>query len=240
MSSSTTNPATYLPDDLQLVFCDLAGTTLNDEINGIPLVTVALQTCFKHELQIDIPADQVNNHRGKEKKEMIQCILNEREKEISDEKLIQVLQTTHTASSSSSTTESIQLSNTSREELNRLIVNYLFDRFSLHLHNSLSLIPGEIEGVTALFQSLQRLNILIGVGSGFPASIVHALVRIVKWNSTGVETQPTAAEKTTKHLVSYIGSAEEAGKGRPDPTMLLDAMKKLNITDARKMVKVSA
>jgi len=59
---------------VQLVVFDMAGTTVDDTVNGIPLVAVAMQEAFrKHGLDVSI--DQVNNVRGTEKKNAIQNIL---------------------------------------------------------------------------------------------------------------------------------------------------------------------
>lgn len=57
-----------------LVVFDLAGTTFNDNINGLPLITVAMQEAFKrHGFQIE--PSNVNEVRGMEKKEAIRTLL---------------------------------------------------------------------------------------------------------------------------------------------------------------------
>ncbi|XP_078374883.1 phosphonoacetaldehyde hydrolase-like [Oculina patagonica] len=61
---------------IELLVFDLAGTTVDDSIEGIPLVAVAMKETFsKHGYGIDV--EVVNKYRGMEKREAIQNILNE-------------------------------------------------------------------------------------------------------------------------------------------------------------------
>ncbi len=61
---------------IELLVFDLAGTTVDDSIEGIPLVAVAMKETFsKHGYDIDV--EVVNKYRGMEKREAIQNILNE-------------------------------------------------------------------------------------------------------------------------------------------------------------------
>ncbi|KAJ7379746.1 hypothetical protein OS493_014153 [Desmophyllum pertusum] len=65
-----------LSTNIKLLVFDLAGTTVDDSVEGVPLVTVAMRESFKKH-GYDIDADVVNKYRGMEKKDAIQCILNE-------------------------------------------------------------------------------------------------------------------------------------------------------------------
>ena len=61
--------------NLKLVMFDLAGTTVDDSIEGVPLVTVAMRDAFEnHGYKID--PETVNKYRGLEKKDAIRSILN--------------------------------------------------------------------------------------------------------------------------------------------------------------------
>lgn len=59
---------------VQLVVFDMAGTTVDDTINGVPLVAVAMQEGFKHHGLV-VGIDEVNQIRGMEKKDAIRTLL---------------------------------------------------------------------------------------------------------------------------------------------------------------------
>lgn len=66
--------------NIKLLVFDLAGTTVDDSVEGVPLVAVAMKETFeKHGYNID--AEIVNKYRGMEKREAIQCILNDLHKQ---------------------------------------------------------------------------------------------------------------------------------------------------------------
>lgn len=57
----------------ELVMFDLAGTTVDDNVEGVPLVTVAMRDAFlKHGYNIE--PETVNKYRGLEKKDAVRCI----------------------------------------------------------------------------------------------------------------------------------------------------------------------
>ena len=59
---------------IKLVMFDLAGTTVDDNIQGIPLVTIAMKETFnKHGYKIE--PETVNKYRGLEKKDAIRGII---------------------------------------------------------------------------------------------------------------------------------------------------------------------
>ena len=77
--------------EVKLVVFDLAGTTVDDYVNGLPLVTVAMQESFtKHD--IAVTPSQVNGVRGMDKKEAISKLLQHYEEveEINKEKIDQL------------------------------------------------------------------------------------------------------------------------------------------------------
>jgi phosphonatase-like hydrolase len=82
----------------------------------------------------------------------------------------------------------------------------------------------EINGASELFGDLKSRGIGVGVGSGFPARVVDAIVEKLGWLENG--------------LVDYVGSAERVGAGRPNPKMIHEAMKQLNVADPRNVVKI--
>lgn len=61
---------------IQLAMFDMAGTTINDKIDGHPLMVISMMRAFaKHGFEF-VP-DVINKHRGKQKSEAIQTLLCE-------------------------------------------------------------------------------------------------------------------------------------------------------------------
>ena len=69
---------------LQLAMFDMAGTTVNDRVEGIPLMILSMTRAFaSHDIQLT--SELINRHRGKEKLEAIQTLLQENSSLPSDE-----------------------------------------------------------------------------------------------------------------------------------------------------------
>ena len=65
-----------LPQPIQLAMFDMAGTTVNDKVDGHPLMVISMMRAFaKH--GIELVPDVINKHRGKQKSEAIQTLLKE-------------------------------------------------------------------------------------------------------------------------------------------------------------------
>ena len=65
-----------LSQPIQLAMFDMAGTTVNDKIDGHPLMVISMMRAFaKHGFEF-VP-DVINKHRGKQKSEAIQTLLCE-------------------------------------------------------------------------------------------------------------------------------------------------------------------
>ena len=61
---------------IQLAMFDMAGTTVNDEVDGYPLMVISMMRAFaKHE--IELAPEVIDKHRGKQKLEAIQTLLQE-------------------------------------------------------------------------------------------------------------------------------------------------------------------
>ena len=61
---------------IQLAMFDMAGTTVNDNVDGHPLMVVSMMRAFaKH--GVELVPDVINKHRGKQKSEAIQTLLRE-------------------------------------------------------------------------------------------------------------------------------------------------------------------
>ena len=178
------------PQPIQLAMFDMAGTTINDEVDGHPLMVISMMRAFaKH--GIELTPDPINKHRGKQKIEAIQTLLK----------------------------EAAELSPADAERVG----DGVYRDFLHELESNLSSIS-EIDGATELFRYLKSKDIYIGVGSGFPMQVVQAIVSQLGWLDQG--------------LLDYVGSAEQVGVGRPNPKMILDAMRQLGITDGLAVVKI--
>jgi phosphonatase-like hydrolase len=102
------------------------------------------------------------------------------------------------------------------------LADEIYQKFILLLTEALKDFS-EMDGATDLFKYLKAKNIKIGIGSGLPIEIINNLLGILKWELSGFD---------------YISSSDELGKGRPDPIMIFDAMKKLKIKSKDKILKV--
>lgn len=87
-----------------------------------------------------------------------------------------------------------------------------------NLHNFAS-----ADNVEALFQTLRDKGIKIGIGTGLPRAQADKIIDHLAWE---------------KDDFQYIGISSELGKARPNPIMILDMMKHLNLTDKNVFLKV--
>ena len=67
--------------DLRLVIFDMAGTTVDDKIDGTPLVLKSYNDAFR-EHGIEVPMDTLNEHRGIDKRTVIEKFGGEKANEI--------------------------------------------------------------------------------------------------------------------------------------------------------------
>ena len=81
----------------------------------------------------------------------------------------------------------------------------------------------EINGAKNVFRELKQKGIKIGVGSGLPLVFMHEII-----NQAGLQDVN----------FDYLGSSEELGIGRPDPIMINDALRKLEIRDKSRILKI--
>jgi phosphonatase-like hydrolase len=72
----------------------------------------------------------------------------------------------------------------------------------------------ENTGAADMFHHLRKKKIKIGLGSGLPRDIFETILDHIGWKEPDFD---------------YIGIAEEIGKGRPHPAMLLDMMDKCRL-----------
>ena len=221
MSSTSSSDSSSFPCPacgLKLVVFDMAGTTVDDTINGEPLVTIAFMETFSkhHSPPIQLTPQQINPHRGKSKKEAIKQLLLQYSKP--------------------------PLSNTNSSSISST-VNTLFHQFELILNRHINSISKEQPGTTPLFKYLKEKGVLIAVGSGFSEGVVQQLVTNMGWNkhssSASSSSSSSSSSSPSSPLISYLGSVDRVGgRSRPDPAMVIDAMKVLSITDPSSVLKI--
>lgn len=168
----------------EFILFDLIGTTISDSSKGESLILEAFQKSFQAN-GFEISYDQINQQRGRIKKEAIKIILKENTK---DERLINKVYT-----------DFIKLLNLSKSNF------------------------AEINGAKNVFRELKQKGIKIGVGSGLPLVFMHEIINQAGWQDINFD---------------YLGSSEELGKGRPDPIMINDAQRKLEIHDRSRILKI--
>jgi HAD superfamily hydrolase (TIGR01549 family) len=72
----------------------------------------------------------------------------------------------------------------------------------------------ENDGAKETIRYLKEKGMVIGTGSGLPRDTFEKIFNHLEWETIGFD---------------YIGIAEEIGKGRPDPAMILDMLKKCKL-----------
>lgn len=94
---------------------------------------------------------------------------------------------------------------------------FIFDSFNRSLIDNLDNFH-ENEGVREAIQFLKSKDIIVGLGTGFPRDIFELIFYHLGWEDFGFD---------------YIGIAEEIGKGRPHPDMIVDMMEKFSLQKAQ-------
>ncbi len=98
----------------------------------------------------------------------------------------------------------------------------IFESFKQNINRSLDNFE-PADNVEEVFLSLRNMGIQIGLGSGLPQDQFEAILNHLKWK---------------KDDFQYIGISSVLGGTRPNPIMILDMMRSLNITDKSKVLKV--
>jgi beta-phosphoglucomutase-like phosphatase (HAD superfamily) len=103
-----------------------------------------------------------------------------------------------------------------------LLAPILYTSFLLHVEKNINDFC-EMEGAGNLFTMLRKKKIKIGLGTGLPRELFEKIMHHLKWQ---------------KSTFSYTGVAEEVGRSRPHPDMILDMIVHLKISDPREILKV--
>lgn len=163
----------------KLAVFDMAGTTVDDRIDGLPLVLKSYDDAFKNH-GVEVPMMVLNSNRGRDKWTVV--------KELGGDKA---------------------------EEIYRDFVGYLKDNTGK---------IREMDGASATFSELKTEDVRVVVSTGFPVEVAEPLVEYIGWVRDG--------------LVDSWTCSELVGTSRPDPAMILDSMRKYNVSDPWAVIKV--
>ena len=157
----------------------MAGTTVDDRINGLPLVLKSYDDAFKNH-GVEVPMMVLNANRGRDKWTVVK-----------------------------------ELGGEHSEEIYRDFIGYLKDNTGK---------IREMEGATTTFSELKAENVHVVVSTGFPVEVAEPLIDHIGWVRDG--------------LVDSWTCSELVGASRPDPAMILDSMKKYNVSDPKEVIKI--
>lgn len=74
------------------------------------------------------------------------------------------------------------------------------------------------------FELLKKNNVKIGLDTGFFSTITNAVIDSLGWLKNG--------------LIDFVVSSDEVAEGRPQPYMIQELMKRANVTDSKKVIKI--
>ncbi|MEP6684379.1 MAG: HAD hydrolase-like protein [Parafilimonas sp.] len=110
--------------------------------------------------------------------------------------------------------------------INEKYINEMHDFFIENMINyyttSTELEP--LPYVMQTFQFLKNNNIKIGLDTGFFSDITNVVVDRLGWLKNNV--------------IDFVISSNEVKEGRPQPFMIQELMKRANVTDSKKVIKV--
>ncbi len=108
------------------------------------------------------------------------------------------------------------------QDLSASLVDRIYSCFKKNILDNLPNFQ-ENEGASALLALLKEKNVRTGVGTGLDRDVFESICHALRWN---------------KAEFDYIGIANEIGRGRPYPDMIIDMMNTLNLTNTHEFLKV--
>jgi phosphoglycolate phosphatase len=164
---------------IKLVVFDMAGTTVDDEVDGVPLVLKSYSDAFKS-YGVNVPIEILNEQRGRDKWTVI-------------------------------------------SELGGKNAHKIYDRFLETLRENTSKVK-EIDGASEIFKFLKDHGVKVELSTGFPSEVAEALIEQLRWVKDG--------------LIDGWVCSEQVGASRPDPAMIIEAIKRNGVDDRNAVVKV--
>jgi len=164
---------------VRLAVFDMAGTTVDDLVDGVPLVLKCYDDAFRAH-GISVPMEVLNEQRGRDKWTVIR-------------------------------------------ELGGPKAEQIYAQFLGALRENTGMVK-EIRGASETFRFLKDRGVKVVTSSGFPAEVAEAIVHGLGWDR--------------KNLIDSWVCSELVGASRPDPAMILWAMRKYGVEEPRTVVKV--
>jgi len=164
---------------IRLAVFDMAGTTVDDLVDGVPLVLKSYSDAFEAH-GVHVPMEVLNEQRGRDKWTVISELGGDEALEIYEDFL------------------GILNANTGRVK--------------------------EVEGASETFRFLKERGVAVVASTGFPAEVAEAIVDHLGWLRDG--------------LIDGWVCSEQVGASRPDPAMILEAMRRHGVTDPGEVLKV--
>jgi len=146
-----------LPSGLRLAIFDLAGTTLNDLVEGQPIAIAAIREAFAS-AGIDVSFEAINAKRGLDKREAIHSLCEE----VKGTDNVSVADVDELAS---------RVNSHFLEALNQILLSSELQ---------------EMPGTCSAFQALRDRGVAIVIASGFAQETAHAVVKRLGWQVDGV------------------------------------------------------
>eukprot|EP00927_Polykrikos_kofoidii_P034689 TRINITY_DN29379_c0_g1_i1.p1 TRINITY_DN29379_c0_g1~~TRINITY_DN29379_c0_g1_i1.p1 ORF type:complete len:245 (+),score=45.35 TRINITY_DN29379_c0_g1_i1:169-903(+) len=147
-----------LPANIGLVLFDMAGTTVDDLIDGEPLVIAAFKAAFRVHDGSEVGYNEANAVRGYEKREALRRLLcSARGLDVDDVAAVDDAE-----------------------------IETLFEVFKVELDKLTGQMNTEIVGTTSTFRTLRERGIKVCVGSGFPDHVVKKIAENMGWMVDGV------------------------------------------------------
>jgi phosphonatase-like hydrolase len=164
---------------IRLAVFDMAGTTVDDLVDGVPLVLKSYSDAFEAH-GVHVPMEVLNEQRGRDKWTVISELGGDKAPEIYEDFL------------------GILNANTGRVK--------------------------EVEGASETFRFLRERGVAVVASTGFPEEVAEAIVEHLGWLRDG--------------LIDGWVCSEQVGASRPDPAMILHAMRRHEVTDPGEVLKV--
>jgi len=164
---------------IRLAVFDMAGTTVDDLVDGVPLVLKSYRDAFEAH-GVHVPMEVLNEQRGRDKWTVINELGGDEAPEIYEDFL------------------GILNANTGHVKA--------------------------VAGASETFRFLRDHGVAVVASTGFPEEVAEAIVEHLGWLRDG-------------HINGWVCS-EQVGASRPDPAMILYAMKRHGVTDPGEVLKV--
>ena len=163
----------------RLAVFDMAGTTVDDRVDGLPLVLKSYDDALRGH-GVVVPMEVLNAQRGRDKWTVIKELGGEHAEAIYSDFL------------------AVLKANTGRVK--------------------------EVKGTSDTFRYLREHDVHVVSSTGFPAEVAEPIIENLGWLREGL-------------IDSWVCS-EQVGASRPDPAMILHAMKQYSVSEKRAVLKI--